>query len=71
LGNGRFQLSQQLVRDQWVNVSAAGTEEGFQALLQNAERVGITFGTAQSGRAHGVCTGNASTQFILHSFTVQ
>jgi|SRR5215211_2106103 len=71
LGNGRFQLSQQLIRDQWVSVSTPGTEEGFQALLQNAERVGIVFGTAQSGRAHGVCTGNASTQFIMHSFTVQ
>src|SRR5215211_1672501 len=69
--NGRFQLSQQLIRDQWVSVSTPGTEEGFQALLQNAERVGIVFGTAQSGRAHGVCTGNASTQFIMHSFTVQ
>jgi hypothetical protein len=71
LGNGRYQLSQQLVSSQWVNVSAPGTEQGFQELLQNAERVGITFGTAQSGRAHGVCTGNASTQFVLHSFTVQ
>ena len=71
LGNGRFRLSQQLVRDQWVNVQDQGTPQGFLDLLQNAEWIGITFGTAQSGRAHGVCTGNASTQFILHSFTVQ
>jgi hypothetical protein len=71
LGNGRYQLSQALVRDQWVNVMTAGTEQGFQELLQNAQRIGIVFGTAQSGRAHGVCTGNASTQFIMHSFTVQ
>jgi hypothetical protein len=48
-----------------------GTPQGFLELLQNAERVGITFGTAQSGRAHGVCSGNASTQFVLHSFQVQ
>ena len=71
LGNGRYRLSQQLVRLEWVNVSATGTEDGFRALLQNAERAGIVFGTAQSGRAHGVCSGNASTQFVLYSFTVQ
>ena len=71
LGNGRYRLFQQLVRDQWVNVMTQGTEQGFLELLQNAERVGIVFGTAQSGRAHGVCSGNASTQFVLHGFTVQ
>lgn len=71
LGNGRFQLSQQLVRDKWVNVMDQGTEQGFQELLQNAQRIGIVFGTAQSGRAHGVCSGNASTQVIMHSLTVQ
>ncbi len=71
LGNGRFQITQQLVRDQWVAVSTQGTEEGFQALLQNTERIGVVFGTAESGRAHGVCTGNGSTQFLLHSLTVQ
>lgn len=70
LGNGRFVLSQQLVREQWVAVMDGGTEQGFRELLQNAERVGITFGTAQSGRAHGVCSGNASTQFIMHGFTI-
>ena len=71
LGNGRYVISQQLVRDKWVNVSDAGTEQGYQDLLQNAQRIGLVFGTAQSGRAHGVCSGNASTNFIMHSFTVQ
>ena len=71
LGNGRYQLSQQLVRDKWVNVQDQGTELGFQELLQNTHRIGLVFGTAQSGRAHGVCSGNASTNFIMHSFTVQ
>lgn len=71
LGNGRYQLEQKLVRDQWVNVMNAGTEEGFQQLLQNVDRIGIVFGTAQSGRAHGVCTGNADTQFTLHQLGVR
>jgi hypothetical protein len=71
LSNGRYQLSVPLVRDQWTSVQDPGTEQGFAELLQNVERIGVVFGTYQSGRAHGVCPDNASSQFILHGYVVQ
>ncbi len=71
LANGRYQLSQQLVRDQWGNVQTEGTAQGFLNLLANVERIGLVFGTYQSGKAHGVCPSNDSSQFILHGYTIQ
>jgi hypothetical protein len=71
LGNGRYQLTQQLVREQWTNVQTEGTQQGFIDLLMGVERIGLVFGTYQSGKAHGVCPMNGSTQFILHSFAIQ
>lgn len=71
LSNGRYQLSAQLVRDQWTNVQEAGTEEGWRNLLANAERIGVVFGTYYSGKAHGICPDNDWSRFIMHSLTVQ
>lgn len=71
LVNGRYQITQLLVRDQWKAVLTEGTTEGFVDLLRNVERIGVVFGTTESGAAHGICPINASTSFIMHSYTVQ
>lgn len=71
LANGRYQLSVPLWRESWTNVELEGTAQGFVDLLQNIERIGVVFGTYNSGKAHGVCPTNTISKFNMHSYTVQ
>jgi hypothetical protein len=68
LAPGEFVVEEALTSDRWTNVGGRSDPGGFEALLNDLENVGFTFGGQFAG--HGVYVIGAA-RFVLTEYTLQ
>jgi hypothetical protein len=68
LAPGEFVVEEALTPDRWTNVGGQTDPAGFQALLDDLEKVGFTFGGQFAG--HGVYAVGAA-RFVLTDYTLE
>jgi hypothetical protein len=68
LAPGEFAVKEALTPDRWTNVGGQTDPAGFQALLNELENVGFTFGGQFAG--HGVYV-VGTARFVLSEYTLE